>query len=53
MAQKAKEGRWVGLLDMHDMGVTLADSLHPNRAGYDTMAAVWFIYLYYAVFGGE
>jgi lysophospholipase L1-like esterase len=39
---KADEGRNVFLVDMHNAGVTLADGVHPTRAGYDVMAAVWF-----------
>jgi lysophospholipase L1-like esterase len=39
---KAKEGRLVILVDMYNAGVQLADGIHPTRAGYDTMADVWF-----------
>jgi lysophospholipase L1-like esterase len=42
VALKQAEGRLIILVDMHDAGVELADGVHPTRAGYDTMAAVWF-----------
>jgi lysophospholipase L1-like esterase len=42
IAEKLKEGRQVVLVDMYDAGVTLSDGVHPDRAGYDTMADVWF-----------
>src|SRR5262245_6946233 len=42
VALKAKEGRLVILVDMYNAEVELADGIHPTRAGYDTMADVWF-----------
>ena len=40
--QKAAEGRAVILADMYNAGVTVEDGVHPDRAGFDIMAAVWF-----------
>jgi lysophospholipase L1-like esterase len=41
---KANAGKHVHLVDMYDAVSTsdLADGVHPNAAGYDKMAAVWY-----------
>ena len=41
---KASAGKHVHLVDMYDAVSTsdLADGVHPNAAGYDKMAAVWY-----------
>jgi lysophospholipase L1-like esterase len=51
VALKAKEGRLVILVDMYNAEVELADGIHPTRAGYDTMADVWFEAIL-SVYGG-
>ena len=44
VASKVAAGKHVHLVDMHSAltAADLADGVHPNAAGYDKMAAVWF-----------
>src|SRR5262249_23149604 len=51
VVQKLLEGRYVFYTDMFTTAVTLADGVPPDRAGYDRMALVWLVTLYYLWYG--